>query len=472
MSGLKFGTSGLRGLVADLTDEACALWTRAFLAHLRAQGALRAGGEVLVGRDLRGSSPRISRACLAAAAAEGLTPVDCGEVPSPALALAAMSRRAPGIMVTGSHIPDDRNGLKFYRAEGEIDKADEAGILARAEQARAEPAPALSSFVAPQVFDALGAYRARYRILGEGLLSGLTIGLYQHSTVSRDVIAQVLEDLGARVLPFARSEAFIPVDTEALRPEDVALARDFAAAHEIDALVSADGDADRPLIADERGVFLRGDLVGLLTAHWLGADLVATPVTSTSAVEACGFFRAVTRTRVGSPHVLAGMQAAGESRIPVGFEANGGVLLGAPARGLAALPTRDAVLPILAVIALAKSEGLKLSQLVARLPARFTASDRLQDFPTETSRALIEQFAADKNAADALLEGLAGTVLGQDQTDGLRLFLENEEIVHFRPSGNAPELRCYAEAASQPRAEQLVRDCLQRLRARLAAEKH
>ena len=67
---------------------------------------------------------------------------------------------------------------------------------------------------------------------------------------------------------------------------------------------------------------------------------------------------------------------------------------------------------------------------------------------------------------------LAGTVLGQDQTDGLRLFLENEEIVHFRPSGNAPELRCYAEAASQPRAEQLVRDCLQRLRARLAAEKH
>ncbi|WP_018633992.1 phosphohexomutase domain-containing protein [Neomegalonema perideroedes] len=470
MSGLKFGTSGLRGLVVDLTDEACALWTRAFLRHLRAEGALTAGDEVLVGRDLRGSSPRIARACLAAIAAEGLAPVDCGEIPSPALALAAMSRGAPGIMVTGSHIPDDRNGLKFYRAEGEIDKADEAGILARAEFAPTSSASA----VAPRAFDALGAYRARYGVLGEGLLSGLTIGVYQHSTVSRDVIAQVLEDLGARVLPFARSEAFIPVDTEALRPEDAALARDFAAAHEIDALVSADGDADRPLIADERGVFLRGDLVGLLTARWLGADLVVTPVTSTSAVEACGFFRAVTRTKVGSPYVVAGMQAAGESRIPVGFEANGGVLLGAPARGLAALPTRDALLPILAVIALAKSEGLKLSQLVARLPARFTASDRLKEIPAEKSGPFLERlkqdpaFAAEFAAGVLAAAGVApNPVASFDAVDGLRMVLTDGSTLHYRASGNAPELRCYVETSEEAAAQALLAAGLEAAKRRL-----
>ncbi|TIW84509.1 MAG: phosphomannomutase, partial [Mesorhizobium sp.] len=68
-------------------------------------------------------------ACLGAIAQRGFTPLDCGHLPTPALALEAARIRRPAIMVTGSHIPDDRNGLKFYRAEGEIDKADEAGII-------------------------------------------------------------------------------------------------------------------------------------------------------------------------------------------------------------------------------------------------------------------------------------------------------------------------------------------------------
>jgi phosphomannomutase len=48
-----------------------------------------------------------------------------------------------------------------------------------------------------------------------------------------------------------------------------------------------------------------------------------------------------------------------------------------------------------------------------------------------------------------------------DQTDGLRIYLDNSEIVHFRPSGNAPELRCYAEADGQERANWLASECLQ-----------
>ncbi|HET9068371.1 MAG TPA: hypothetical protein VFN28_06975, partial [Amaricoccus sp.] len=58
--GVKFGTSGLRGLVADLTDPVCEAHVRGFLAHLRSRGA--APSEVLVGRDLRPSSPRIAAA--------------------------------------------------------------------------------------------------------------------------------------------------------------------------------------------------------------------------------------------------------------------------------------------------------------------------------------------------------------------------------------------------------------------------
>ena len=50
-----------------------------------------------------------------------------------------------------------------------------------------------------------------------------------------------------------------------------------------------------------------------------------------------------------------------------------------------------------------------------------------------------------------------------DQTDGLRITFENDEVIHLRPSGNAPELRCYNEAASPERALLLNRECLSRL---------
>ncbi|MDH5531766.1 MAG: phosphomannomutase, partial [Paracoccaceae bacterium] len=104
----KFGTSGLRGLANELTDELCASYVRAFLKGLPDCQTL------LVGRDLRNSSVRISDAVISGAHSLGIDTVDCGELPTPALALAALARKAPCVMVTGSHIPADRNGLKFY----------------------------------------------------------------------------------------------------------------------------------------------------------------------------------------------------------------------------------------------------------------------------------------------------------------------------------------------------------------------
>ena len=105
----RFGTSGLRGLVTELTDTLVARYTRAFLRHLGA------GDRLLIGRDLRDSSPGIAAAVAAGATAEGVSVTDCGALPTPALALEAMRLGVPAIMVTGSHIPADRNGLKFYR---------------------------------------------------------------------------------------------------------------------------------------------------------------------------------------------------------------------------------------------------------------------------------------------------------------------------------------------------------------------
>ncbi len=81
--------------------------------------------------------------------------------------------------------------------------------------------------------------------------------------------------------------------------------------HKLDAIVSTDGDADRPLVIDGTGEFLRGDVLGMIAARFLGADRVVTPVTSNSAIEGVGWFGRVDRTKVGSPFVIEGMEDGG-----------------------------------------------------------------------------------------------------------------------------------------------------------------
>jgi phosphomannomutase len=156
----------------------------------------------------------------------------------------------------------------------------------------------------------------------------------------------------------------------------------------------------------------------------------------------------------------------------VGYEANGGFLLNSDIpfgdRTLAALPTRDAVIVILGVLLLARREGKTVAGLAATLPARFTASDRIKNFPTARGAALLARFstgrpAEDLAAVESVFGGLAGRVVALDRTDGLRCTFANEEIIHLRPSGNAPELRCYTEAATEARARELNAAALQHL---------
>lgn len=448
---MKFGTSGLRGLVSDMTDEICAAYATAFIRHLARAGEPPAA--ILVGRDLRPSSLRIAAACLEAIREAGIVAVDCGVLPTPALAVDAAARGAGAIMVTGSHIPFDRNGLKFYRPEGEITKADEAGVLA------ALAAPDAAAVARGALVDghaqATAAYLARAMAFARpDALTGLRIGVWQHSAAGRDLLVEALRSLGAETVAIGRTDEFVPVDTEAVPAEDAARARAWVAEHRLDALVSTDGDGDRPLIADETGTFLRGDMVGLLTARRLGADGVATPVSSNTALERTGWFPRIARTRIGSPYVIEGMErlAAAGARLPVGYEANGGFLIGGSVRGtggatITPLPTRDALAPIICILAAAADASAPLSALSADLPRRFTASDRLQDFAASRSQPLLASLAtsADARAELAAAVGRAA-VSSVDVSDGVRLICDGELIVHLRASGNAPELRCYAEA--------------------------
>jgi phosphomannomutase len=496
---LKFGTSGVRGLVTEMTDRECYLYTKVFARYLKSKTPVT---RVALAGDFRSSTPRIMRAVAFALREEGMHVDDCGLIPTPAVINYGIRNDEASIMVTGSHIPDDRNGIKFNMPWGEVLKDDEKEISGRYESlasaGREEPSPfgldgyfksgaagdeagAAGGDGAPESTGtahaaetagadtteesihaaARDAYIERYtKFFPPDCLKSLKIVFYQHSTVSREILPHVLETLGAEVVRVGFSKSFIALDTEAV--EDPERLRAWVAEFGANALVSADGDGDRPLVVDETGEIIRGDVLGILVADFLGADSVSTPVSCNTAVEKCGRFASVSRTRIGSPYVIASMNEArgGGMKTIVGYEANGGFLTASeitdPSTGaaLAALPTRDAALPIICILLASLRKKLTLSALVAELPPRFTMSGLLRGFPREQGKELVETFHARGEAyANELFSSAFGSVASIDFTDGARMTFASGDIVHLRPSGNAPEFRCYTEADSEQRAD-------------------
>ena len=172
----------------------------------------------------------------------------------------------------------------------------------------------------------------------------------------------------------------------------------------------------------------------------------------------------------------------------VGWEANGGFLLGSAVerngRWLEALPTRDAALPLLAALFASIEEGCSLVELFAKLPPRFSKAGLIDEFPQAMSRAIVETFTPGDRSVETVGAELSAYFTPEDgfervvdinTIDGVRIFFAIGDIAHIRRSGNAPQLRLYACADTQKRADEIVAlairepDCLLR---RLEAEIH
>jgi phosphomannomutase len=533
---LAFGTSGLRGLVKDITDLEAYINVKAALRYFLSIGDLGAGGSVVLAGDLRPSTERIMRACAQAIVDSGYRVENAGKIPTPALISHAISTKRAGVMVSGSHIPFDRNGIKLNKSAGEVLKPDEAGIIREVERVRAEE---YGRTFNSSLFDASGMLKRRLelppldrgaeegyvqRYLGSfaaGGLSGLRVLVYQHSAVGRDVLPRILSELGAEVRTVGRSETFVPIDTENITDERLDCLEEFAVAAEsgdrrLDAIVSTDGDSDRPLVTAvlpaaevspgvRRLRFLSGDLLGIVVAEYLRADGAAVPISANDAIERRMAERGVllARTKIGSPYVVSALdelrRGSARERI-VGWEANGGFLTGTDialtAGPLAALPTRDATLPILANLFAAAEQGIGLAALWNRLPARFGRAGLIDNFPVEVSQAILARLIPASNVIEvefdrtarvldrscpgaaptplaqpasagwqqckATLSRFFTTALGFDDVerinvlDGVRVYFCNGDVAHVRPSGNAPQLRIYANSDSQARADQIV----------------
>jgi phosphomannomutase len=514
---LKFGTSGRRGKVVDLAQLEVYVNALAELEYLQSlapsEGGIIRGDKFFLAYDLRPSSSsfvaelngrgEIAQAIVTAIGNAGMQAVNLGPIPTPALANYALSLGKGSIMVTGSHIPFDLNGYKTYSSRGELRKEQEAPINQQVRQVRerlyAQPA-------AESLFDELGFLRSGHHALPAehaeartayierfthffkgGSLGGMRVMVYQHSAVGRDLLAEILGHLGAEVVKAGRSDTFVSIDTENIDAPALAVIQELVdkavATHgPLYAVVSTDGDSDRPLLlateqANSKVHFFGGDLVGMVVAEFLRADAVVVPISCNDAVDRGELAKVVEpKTRIGSPFVIAGIEAALQKgkKVVCGWEPNGGFLTGSDLERngatLKALLTRDSVLPILATLFAAAESGLSLVDRFARLPKRFSRAALLKQFPREISLKIVVRFsplgpnAQETEFADIrnLLKKFFtremgfGTITHVDYTDGIRILFDNGDVAHVRPSGNADELRIYAVADSQKRADAIA----------------
>jgi phosphomannomutase len=538
---MSFGTSGRRGEVEHLTQAEIYINVLAELNYLQsiavAEGGILSGEEFYFAYDLRPSSSRfvegggrgevcqaVERAILDA----GMAPVNLGRIPTPALAYYAFSRHKGSSMVTGSHIPFDQNGYKLNTSCGELLKKHEEPISCAVQRVRER---IYEQSFAESLFDQRGMFKEGHRDLtfergdakslyvqryvdffDSSSLVNKRIVVYQHSAVGRDILVDILESMGADVVPMGRSETFVPIDTENIDAAQIGtlqmLQNEAAQRYgPIWAVVSTDGDSDRPLVV---GVdphtsavrFFGGDLVGMIAAEYLGADRVVVPITCNDGIDRGNLAQALEpKTRIGSPYVIAGLEKAREKggRVICGWEANGGFLTASDiernSKALRELCTRDAVLPILCVLLAAHQKNQSLVELFSRLPKRFSRAGLIKRFSRAIGRKLVDEFSVgEPTIQDVVFEDVGaklidrrgmeceasgglrrrvetiraglqeffgaghgfGTIAGLNYIDGVRITFATGDVAHFRPSGNADELRIYAVADTQERADSIA----------------
>lgn len=585
-----FGTSGLRAPDENLTDMETYINTEGFIEYLISLGSdndgIKRGDIIDVAADFRPSSKvdRIPRAIAAAIKDSGCLINYCGNLPTGAVTNYGMRNGRASLMVTGSHNPYGQNGIKFNKPNGEILKPEEKPILAHVAKIRKM---VYRQDAAESLFDMNGSFKTqsalstaqremlryaderlaktnidekarteyieRFDVFGK--FGGERVVVYwDQTTVGQEVQPEILERAGFKVVHayeldekyrMNSGDDFLAVDTE--KPDKPipqfenktlkGVLRDIATkakakeeyGESVFAVITSDGDADRPVFSGENGEFLMGDKLGVLVSMFLRPDFVSVPATCNSAaVEMLTQMGIIVQneTQVGSPYIIAEMNNYME-QVPngkaAGYEANGGYLTGSDwiinGRTLPKLPTRDAMFPILCALKLAIDgaedkvpPASKVSDL-SKLFTRDTAPDSLDDktpgfkgytpeeggqilasfspadagiykvdFQTRTmlykgpitytAGAMYRNAKPDVSVDTYMLEAKAnlekfftkergfGAISRITYTDGVRIFFENGDIVHFRRSGNEAIFRFYPEASTIERATAMMEMCL------------
>jgi phosphoglucosamine mutase len=411
-----FGTDGIRGRTntAKLTPElamkagmaAGRIFTRGYHRH-----------RVVIGKDTRLSGYMIESALVSGFTAVGMDVFQFGPLPTPAVAMLTRSLRADiGVMITASHNPYEDNGIKFFGPDGqklsddvemEIEKLMAGGL----EQGLV---PSAKIGRAKRIDDSQARYiEFAKRTFPRNLrLGGMRIVIDCANGAAYKVAPEVLWELGADIVTLGVSPdgTNINQDCGSTVPQAMcARVRETRA----DFGIALDGDADRVVMADEKGQVIDGDqILALIAKSWsksgrLKGDGVVGTVMSNAGLDhyLSSLDLRLARAKVGDRYVLEEMKKGGFN---VGGEQSGHIILSdvsTTGDGLVA------ALQVLAVLAQEDKPASEAAHLYNPLPqilenVRFKKGSPLDDARVKSS---IEDANARLGTSGRILVRKSGT---------------------------------------------------------------
>ncbi|MCS7106949.1 MAG: phosphoglucosamine mutase [Acidilobaceae archaeon] len=445
--GKLFGTDGVRGISGtEFTPEMA-------LRLGRAIGAFYGpGSRVLVGRDVRAGGDMIANAVISGLLSEGVKVYYVGMIPTPALQLAV--KRGPyegGVMVTASHNPPEYNGIKVMGPEGvELSREEERVVeeyyfsnhASKLEWRSLTYSVEVRHGIIEEYVDTIVGHVDRDSIAK----LGARVVVDCANSVSSLSTPTLLRKLGVKTLSInCHLDPEFPGREPEPTPDTLKEAAALVASAGALLGVGHDGDADRAIFVDDRGVVHWGDRsAALLSYHasqrWDAPKRVFTGVSSSTLVEE--YLRPkgieVVWTAVGS--VLLARTLWKEGGIAA-FEENGGFIL-SPHQHV-----RDGAMKLALMLDLIAAEGVKPSELFSRLPRYISKKTKVK---------------ATREEAACAVEGVKELFAGYRQItiDGVKVFGEDFWML-VRPSGTEPVVRIMAEALSEERLNEVVNKAME-----------
>ena len=392
-----------------------------------------AEGSLVVGRDMRLSSPRMTAAFIDGVLSRGADVVDIGLASTDELWFGSGHLNLPGAMFTASHNPGNYNGIKFCLAGAKPIAPEQ--LVAIADRATVLPKPAEDRRGKRTELDLLPAYADHlHSVVDLSTIRRLTVVVDAGNGMAGHTLPAVLgrsnlELIGLYTDPDGTFPNHPP---NPLEPENLIDASRAVKDRDADLALVFDGDADRCFVLDERGEVVSPSAITAMIAsaelrRVPGATIVCNKITSWAVrevVEAAG--GKIVITRVGHTFVKAAMAQhdavfGGEHSAHYYFRDFWGADTG--------------MLAALHVLAMAGATTKPLSELAAGF-TRYVASGEIN------SRVGDQEVAMERVSAAFAGRGQ------QDRIDGLTV-AGRDWWVNVRPSNTEPLLRLNVEAATE-----------------------
>ncbi|MBU0572082.1 hypothetical protein KKH23_00730 [Patescibacteria group bacterium] len=430
-----FGTSGIRGPADTLfTEQFCFDIGKTFIKFLEKHYKT---GPIAVGIDPRDSSPRIKKQLFKGLATSDLKLFDEGITPVPSMNwLIKNTEIEAGVVVTGSHIAPELNGVKFYAHDEEVSYEDQKNIESIYEELKEKEKPPELEARTQQESRARDLYSQMLFEMIKDSLPKWKVAVDCANGAQSIVIPALLRKLGLEIFEINcdTEKDFIARDTDTDDKAETEELKKAVVEENCDFGIAYDGDGDRVVFIDEKGQFIQGEYSCSLVAKHSPGDTVVTTISSSQVVEAIG--KKIIRTKVGSPYVVGKMK---EHKAPFGFEPNGGAISGE------IMYTRDGGSMTMKIISLYSKLNGSFSSMFAQLPKYYMLRTKV-DYKWELKDKIMEE-------AERRFKGIK-----VEKIDGLKIWVDDQSWILFRSSQNAPEFRVFAESAAEDKAKTLLDD--------------